>query len=209
MIDYDFIEIGTSDFNTIVEKCPEDAVGLCVEPIKKYLDSLPSKKNVKKINCAISFDGSNGEVDVFYIKDNVLKENKLSHRMKGCNSINDYHYLHKKLNITHLVTKEKVKKISIKTLLEENTVRGINHLKIDTEGGDCFILKCLIDYIKDKEICYWPKKITFETNILTKKELILETIEQYKNIGYAVLSLGNFEKDDDTVLILNHSNKLF
>ena len=38
-----YLEIGTSDFRTEVEK--SDAVGMSVEPIKYYLDRLPNKEN--------------------------------------------------------------------------------------------------------------------------------------------------------------------
>jgi hypothetical protein len=45
---YDFIEIGTSDFDTLIETSDDKTVGLSIEPIKYYLDRLPERKNVKK-----------------------------------------------------------------------------------------------------------------------------------------------------------------
>ena len=35
---YDFIEIGTSDFDTLIESSDDNVVGLSIEPIKYYLD---------------------------------------------------------------------------------------------------------------------------------------------------------------------------
>jgi hypothetical protein len=48
---YDFIEIGTYD----------------LEPIKFYLDRLPNKKNVTKVNAAIS--EYNGFIDIYHIEE--------------------------------------------------------------------------------------------------------------------------------------------
>ena len=41
---YDFVEIGTSDFNTLLQSS-KDQRGLSIEPLKIYLDKLPNKKN--------------------------------------------------------------------------------------------------------------------------------------------------------------------
>jgi hypothetical protein len=202
MIDYDFVEIGTSDFDTIVEVCSDDEIGLCVEPIKEYLDNLPTKKNVKKINCAISFDNTEKDIEIFYIPVEVLQEHKLPLGLRGCNRINEYHPHHITRGITHLVQTYKIKQISISKLLIENRVRGIKHLKIDTEGGDCYILKNLISYLENKDKECYPKKITFETNLLTKKELIEETILLLETKGYKIKSKNDFVKDGNTVLEL-------
>ena len=53
---YDFIEIGTSDYDTLIQQCGDDEIGLSIEVVKSYIDRLPEKKNVKKINCGISID---------------------------------------------------------------------------------------------------------------------------------------------------------
>jgi hypothetical protein len=52
-IDLDSIEIGTSDFDTLIESASANTVGFSIEPIKYYLDNLPDKPNVTKINKAI------------------------------------------------------------------------------------------------------------------------------------------------------------
>jgi hypothetical protein len=51
---YDFIEIGTSCFDTLIEKSSDVKVGISIEPIKYYCDKLPNKKNVIKLNKGIS-----------------------------------------------------------------------------------------------------------------------------------------------------------
>ena len=53
-IHYDFIEIGTSDFHTLIESATDKTIGLSIEPIKTYLDRLPNKENVFKVQAAVS-----------------------------------------------------------------------------------------------------------------------------------------------------------
>ena len=38
-MDYDFIEIGTSDFNTCIQTCKDSEIGLSIEPLKIYIDA--------------------------------------------------------------------------------------------------------------------------------------------------------------------------
>jgi hypothetical protein len=46
---YDFIEIGTSDFDTEIEK-KDNKIGISIEPIKYYLDRVTNKPNCIKLN---------------------------------------------------------------------------------------------------------------------------------------------------------------
>lgn len=197
-VDLDFLEIGTSDFDTLVQSSKDDARGICVEPLSYYLDKLPNKKYVKKINCAISFDDTEGEIKIFYIPEDTIRTEKLPYWLKGCNSVGDFHKHHTRLNLTHLVQVETARQIPISKLLEENMVRKIKHLKIDTEGGDCFILKNLFKYLLEKSKEYFPDQITFESNALTSADLVKETINLYKEY-YDIDPLSD---EDNTILIL-------
>jgi len=67
LMKYDFIEIGTSNFDTLIENSNETTVGISIEPLKVYLDQLPNLTNVIKINCAISLTGSTDPIDFYYI----------------------------------------------------------------------------------------------------------------------------------------------
>ena len=54
----DFVEIGTSDFDTLIEKADSSTVGISIEPVQEYFSRLPEREKVLKINAAISnFDG--------------------------------------------------------------------------------------------------------------------------------------------------------
>lgn len=182
-IDYDFIEIGTSDFDTLIQKST-DEVGISIEPIKYYLDRLPNKKNVKKIHCAVSFDDVYKDGQIYYIKDQNIISNGLPDWIRGCNSLNKYHYQHELLGIKELVDIENVKEIPISKILIDNNVRGIKKLKIDTEGGDCFILDNLKNHLQGLDKVYFPKNISFETNELSNIDSVNKTINDYINLGY-------------------------
>ena len=85
---YDFIEIGTSDFDTLLQEST-DELGLSIEPLKIYLDNLPNKDNVIKVNCAIS--DKDGLVDVYWIDPKDIEIYNLPGWLKGCNSIIEPH----------------------------------------------------------------------------------------------------------------------
>jgi hypothetical protein len=192
--DYDFIEIGTSNFDTLIQSADDNTKGISVDAVKYYIDNLPEKENVKKINVGIS--DVNSYLDVYYIPEKVIEQNNLPNWFKGCNFINNYHELHIEHNVSHLCKIERVKVITTYELFYQNSVRHIQYLKIDTEGHDCVILKSLFSYIKYLPILFYPKKILFETNSHTNPIDVDEVIQLYCSIGYRLESRGY-----DSVLI--------
>ena len=195
----DFLEIGTCNFDTLIQKASDSTVGISVEPLAHYLDQLPNPKNVIKVNCAISFDNIESDIEIYHIPESTIKENSLSPALKGCNRIGDYHLKHKELNLEKYVSIQKVKQIPISKLLENYNIKTIKHLKIDTEGGDTFILKHLHAYLLTKDKSYYPKKITFESNRLTEPEKVSKIIIMYKKLGYSLA-----KRKHDTILVLEN-----
>jgi len=187
--DYDFIEIGTSNFDTLIEKTTIEK-GLSVEPLKYYLDCLPEKPNVKKINVAITHKPLSNTIDFYYIPESVIVDNRLPLWFKGCNTINDYHPLHIQHNVQRFVSIDKVPLIDISNLFIQKNVRKVNYLKLDTEGHDCVILKGLYEYLISKDKIYYPDRILFESNEHTKKEHVDEILNLYLSIGYKLVSRG-------------------
>ena len=182
----DFLEIGTSNFGTIIQTATDDTVGISVEPLAYYLDQLPAPKNVIKENAAIAFDNIEKYIDIYYVTERDIKKNKLPKWLKGCNSLNTYHPKHLELGITDLVNIEHVLQIPISKLLEKYNVETIELLKIDTEGGDCDILLNLKDYLHKKEKSFYPKKIQFETNSLTLEDKLKKVLFEYAKLNYIV-----------------------
>lgn len=178
---YDFIEIGTSDYDTLIQQCNDDEVGLSVEVVKSYIDRLPEKQNVKKINCGISVDEFEYEDYVYYVPHDIVSNYGLPDWMRGCNSVGSYHPLHIEHKIQHLVKKDLVKIIPIKTLFEENSVESVKYLKIDCEGYDSFILNTMI-----KTTNIRPQIIKFEANNIKYKKNVLSAIDKLIKCKYKI-----------------------
>jgi len=194
----DFLEIGTSNFRTLIQSANDTTYGMSVEPLSEYLNQLPNPKNVIKVNCAVSFTNDESDIEIYYIPEHIIRKENLPEWLKGCNCLSTYHVKHKELGVEKFVKIQKVKQIPISKLLTDYKIVEINHLKIDTEGGDCYILNNLHLYLKDKPKNFLPKKITFETNDLTSKDIVNQTIQIYQRLGYR---LGKKRKQD-TVLIV-------
>lgn len=195
LINYDFIEIGTSNFDTLIQNA-SDEIGISVEPVKYYIDNLQNKPNVKKYNLGIS--DTNTFMDVYYIPEEIIIINKLQNWFKGCNCINNYHPLHVKHNLQKYVVKEKVKVITCYELFYQNKVKKLKYLKIDTEGHDMIILDSLLSYLKYLPPSFYPDKILFETNENSEKSVVDNIIILYNDIGYIVEKRGY-----DTLLCYN------
>jgi FkbM family methyltransferase len=206
MINYDFVEIGTSDFDTLIEHAADETVGLSIEPLKFYLDNLPNRKNVQKLNFAISIDGTTEDTKIYYIPPNVIKEQQFSDYLRGCNKINSPHschsnkYFEDKTTMDYVVC-DTVKQITIAELYNQYNIQTIKLLKIDTEGYDCQILAQLLLFLKTKSSIFYPRKIIFESNVLNDLNIIVQTINDYKDIGYKLQSLVYNDKDANTILV--------
>jgi hypothetical protein len=195
LIDYDFIEIGTSNFDTLIQVADDKTMGISVDAVKYYIDALPDKPNVKKINVGIS--DVNSLLNVYYIPEKIIEQHNLPEWFKGCNCINNYHHLHIKHNVSHLCQIEKVKVIPTYELFYKNKARNVKYLKIDTEGHDCIILKTLFFYLKPLPSIFYPNKILFETNEISKPADVDEIIKLFCSLGYKIKTRGY-----DTILVL-------
>lgn len=167
---------------------------MSVDAVKYYIDALPNKQNCKKLNVGIS--DVNSTLDVNYIPEKIIQENSLKSWFKVCNCINNYHPLHIKHNVKHLVKIEKVKVITPGELFYQNQVGHVKYLKIDTEGHDTIILKSLYLYIKFLPKTFYPKEILFETNENSNKQQVNEILQLYSSFGYKLISRGY-----DTVIV--------
>lgn len=193
---YDFIEIGTSCFETLIEKASDTDIGLSVEPLKHYLDKLPDKPGVQKVALAISCDGQRTCSQVYHIPESVIRERGLPDWLIGCNSVGAPHPQHERLGILNLVQKYEVIAVPIGWLFQVYDVDAVNYLKIDVEGQDAAILLQLHEYIVERgRYSQWPKKIDFESNELVPAAQVKQVIQQYTAIGYKLMNTGH-----DTIL---------
>ena len=175
---YDFIEIGTSDFQTLIESAKDKTIGLSIEPIKTYLDRLPNKENVFKVQAAVS--DSDSTIEIYHIPLEKIRENGLQVWVKGCNSVSKPHdYARNKIGhelYDSLVQIDTVPTITWKTLIENYNIGGVKFIKIDTEGHDHIILKGYLDECKKNPSLY-ANKIKFEYNESSNKLALDELIK--------------------------------
>lgn len=195
----DYIEIGTSDFDTLLQNT--DLSGLSIDPLRFYLDSLPDKINNQKINAAISnFDG---KCDVFYIDPSDIEKYNLPLWLRGCNSIMVPHKsaidILKERGLISIYKRESVDAMKWETLIKSKSITSIEYLKIDTEGHDCVIIE---DILNSKNSVY-PKRISFEANSLTSEEHIENTIELLKKNGYVLVSRDH----ENVTVVLENRDK--
>ena len=200
-MNYDFIEIGTSDFDALIQTATHDTAGLSIDPIQFYLDRLPNKNNVKKLCCAVSFDGERGKDKVYYIPLHTIYEHQFPLWIRGCNAVGDYHYQHKIRNLQEYVETIDIDMVPLGDILEQNNVEQLKTLKLDTEGGDSYILQSFVPVLKNRPKENWPQTIEFETNILTPEEMVNETIDMYVELGYRIQHRGIGEQN--TILAID------
>ena len=207
----DFLEVGSSDFNTITESCKDSEIGMVIEPIKTYLDNLPNRENVIKVNAALLF-GNSEPVPVYYIKPEVIKQAGLFDWMRGCNMVGRPHDFHidyfstirefdhwhstwkgpntpKGRNLVNegLVTVEDVPSISFYKLVKDFNIGGIKYIKLDTEGMDADLLESILDDLWELNTVRLPEKIMFETNCHNDTTKSFNVINRLLRIGYKVM----------------------
>jgi hypothetical protein len=183
---YDFVEIGTSNFDTLIEQATDTTRGISIEAIKYYLDCLPDRPGVKKLNVAVSRNNVEEMLQVFYVPESVIKERNLPDWLRGCNSVGDYHYQHGALEIKDLVVKTPVPCVPIGQIFDEYEVTELDYLKLDTEGSDAEIMLHFYEYIVTKPKTQWPRRVLFESNQLNPINLVVQVRNKFAALGYHV-----------------------
>jgi hypothetical protein len=206
----DFLEVGTSDFNTHMETCSPYERGLVIEPLKIYLDNLPDKDNVIKVNAALLF-GEHKTVPIYYIKPEVIKKHGLFDWMRGCNSIGVPHDFHlnyfntvKEFNVWDsywkspdaprgrnlldegLVSVDEVPCVTFSSIINDYGIGSIKHIKFDTEGMDADLIHSMLDDLWTINEVRLPETILFETNAHNDTSKSFDVIQRLKNIGYDI-----------------------
>lgn len=180
---YDYIEIGTSDFDTLVEIYPDGTNGLSIEPIKTYLDRLPDKPGNTKYNVAITDEDC--QLSVFYVKPEDIEANGLPEWVKGCNSVGAPHpSVVRELSergLMDIYTQDVIDGVSFPSLINQCTIGSVDYLKVDTEGHDFVILRSMLN------TSLRPNKIRFEANSLYTEDAILGIIADMTQHGYKLI----------------------
>ena len=165
MTDKFFIEIGTSDFETLLPLTKNGWKGIFIEPVKYLLDNLERVDGCEYLNTAINtYDGM---TNVHYAT------NPAKQWQRGVG------YIDEAVSVTGVSnyfddknsTTEVVACTTLNTLLEQYKVKKIDLLKMDVEGFEKKILESFDWTIKpavlNVEIRHW----TNEERSLWKREL--------------------------------------
>lgn len=146
-MDYDFIEIGTSDFATELQKAKADVKGISVDMIPELLERLPEKKNVKKVCWGISDVRS--DCQQFYVDPKDREKHELPKWIDGCGTLERPHpivsrFLTKR-NLLHLIKNRKCEVHTFSDLVQKFKIKSVDYLKIDAEGHDPLIIKSVME----------------------------------------------------------------
>ncbi len=201
---YDFVEIGTSDFHTLIERADDNTIGLSVDPIKLYLDRLPQPRACTKLAAAIS--DHDGETVAYYIPPERINAYGLPDWVRGCNSIGAPHasvaIMLREMGLAEkdVVVEQPIPCLRLTTLLDQVRALGVYLLKTDTEGHDTVILN---DFFNCAERALWPHELVFETNILSDQETVHKLIARLITAGYDIVQASTGGGATDTFLRLN------
>ena len=215
---YDYIEIGTSDFRTLTQyvagsdySCPMGKAlrnwspslvkGLAIDPVQHLLKRLPDLEGVQKVIVAM------GEWDstatLYSVREDAglrFPTSYAAYLAEGCSSLHSVWPQLKQfisdegLQLEDVFTTTTVPVWSLATLADLYGIASVDVLKLDCEGMDCSILKGLLRHCADYPDAF-PRIISFETNNLTPKKEVDATVRSFRSHGYQVLYRGH-----DTVL---------
>ena len=176
---YDFIEIGTSDFETEIQTAGLKR-GISIEPVKRYLDALPNPPYVTKIHGAVS--NVSGTIDVYSISPEDIQKHDLPDWIRGCNTVNAIHPVYTGRVPDEIIIKDRVPVYTFSDIINMCNVRSCRYLKMDTEGHDVTILQSYLDCVADG----FPliQKIQFEANAWTVQEHVDAILEKLTAYGY-------------------------
>ena len=188
---YDFVDIGTSDFDTSIDKLDQSNLLniLLVEPLTHYLEALPNYPNVIKDNVGISNKHSN--VKIFYLPEEVIRLHQLSWWLRGCSSIETKHpavvtELNRKNLSLDLIKVKNIDVITFDMLCKKHSIDSIGYLKIDTEGHEQYILPDVFEKVKNGFVI---NNIKFENQeYLGNKKFLDYLRDQFIQIGYELVA---------------------
>lgn len=151
LLDLDFVEVGTADFDTITHRAERLGLkGVAVEPIAYYLDRLPEVQGCRRVQSAVGREP--GSVICHYLDPDLFRNYPgLPMWLSGCSCIGRDHPLWAvelpKLSITvgDAVIREEVPQITFGQLVEQVGISSIGCLKIDAEGMDLEIMESWLD----------------------------------------------------------------
>ena len=140
-----FVEIGTSNFNTLRHLCYKGWRGVMVEPIEIALNKIPDHENLIKVQGAIDKDFSIRTLTK--LKDEYWDDKTIDRDYLGMASLHPDAELLTSNFYKDMIEQIEVGCVTFEFLMDQLGITEIDYLKIDAEGLDYDILST-IDFNK-------------------------------------------------------------
>jgi len=186
---YDYIDIGTCDFDTSADIALPTEQVLLVEPLQYYLDRIVDKPNIRKAKVAVG--ATSGRTTVYHIPDITIHLFDLPGWVRGCNSVGVRHPTVDQVLQTrglplNLVNGSEVDIIDFKELCSRYQVTEIGKLKIDTEGHEQYILPSVLEMVHSGMKI---EEIKFENQeYLGNKPFLDQLAQTFVDLGFYEIS---------------------
>ena len=180
-----FIEIGTSDFDTLGYLAEDGWKGIFVEPVKELLDNLKRYDGCIYENCAIL-----DKMDTMTIR--YYDPEWAKGWRRGVGSLSSINNFNSNPDLKEHELTSEVEVVTLDYLIKKHNVKSIDYLKIDIEGLEYLILdnyswKIKPDIVK-VEYIHWKAR-----EISTKKYIL-----KLESMGYSVV-----KEENDLMAVLN------
>lgn len=151
-----FVEVGTSNFNTLEKLAERGWRGMFIEPVRAHLDGLEYYPTCAYENVAVDIES--GEKTFVHVDPEWIKETEVARWHHGLGSLRDSGRLSRKDHLTSplssgsrmrkehpdmrfIETEVRVERLD--TLFSRHGVTRVDFLKTDTEGHDLRVLQSL------------------------------------------------------------------
>jgi hypothetical protein len=204
---YDFIEIGTSSFDTLIEKAYNNQSGLSIEPLACHQNLLPNKPNVIKVNAGIDSRRAETEEELrsvvlcslYYLDPEYIQlyiSNAEDEQMRYLNGLSSFGSIQPAVLAYELLLyghkRAAVPFLSLAQVLFQYQIRAVHVLKLDCEGHDAGILLSYLDFVSRYSL-ELPCVIQYESIVhaSNREELgeVMQTLLS-KDLDFAVYSFS-------------------
>lgn len=189
----DFMEIGTSDFDTLLQSAAagpqKDKVrGVSVDAMEMYLNRLPVLPHCQKVNVAVvGYRPHPAEIDVYFVVPEDIEKHNLPGWLRGCNRVGRPHDTTARIleeqGLSSLMQHRKVPVLAIDEIMEGYGGCRIKTLKLDIEGLDPDLIVAYAGYLWQNPHCH-ADKLLFEFNELSSKAAQDRALEAIGLVGY-------------------------
>jgi len=216
-MNYTFIDIGCGTFDVSSDVYGIDVNGIFVEPIKQYLDVLPSSKTIKK--CCAAICDYNGLLEMntwgldkpikYYTKKQLVDvRKKVDCKNVKSSELQTILDQGRATGIQHedllqpkgTPTQVSVDCITLEKFFSDYNVFEVDHFKIDVEGYENVILKQLLNLMKTTDFKI-NETLTFECNDLSNRTELSELSENIANEFHFKIKHVKEYWNEDVVLI--------